>query len=232
MMPRSLGSNMNAGTPCCAVYPVVCFDDSHTYTVFLIKLRVCMYPSLALNISSVSFILWTDVLEKDYMCYHTQGQVIEFLFRHIHYRMVQLPDAAGCISSWWWNESFLTMTSPWRFAVPPGNICPVRPGQTPLSPPFWNKLQHKSCPPHSSWIPSRSLLYLTHPMSKFELCLLQFNHGQEMLSKISTWSVRIIKVKMTSASAPHGRLTCSIWSLQFWGTTSSFAWGGQRQLWV
>lgn len=80
MMPQGPGSNMNVGTPCCAVYPVVCFDDSHSYTVVLIKLRacVCMFHSLALNISSVS--TWTRVLETDYMCYHTQGQVIELIF--------------------------------------------------------------------------------------------------------------------------------------------------------
>ena len=165
-------------------------------------------------IHSQSVILHSDVLETDYMCSHIQGQVIELIFRDTYiiesYNSGTQP---GCISSLWWNESFLTMTSPSRFAAPPGNICPVHHGQIPLSPPSGNKLQHKPCPPYISWKPSRSPLYLTHPGPNLNY----FYYNWKTLSKSILELGRRNESEMTIASARRGRLTRSIWNLRFEG---------------
>lgn len=84
-------------------------------------------------------------------------------------------------------------------------------------PPLPTPAQASSSP--FSWTPSRSPLYLTHPVCpKFELCLVKFNRGQGMLSRsILDGSVAQNESEMTIAYARRGRLTRSIWSLQFEG---------------
>lgn len=178
MILRGPGSNMNDGTPGWRVYHIVCvsqfdfFFFLHTLKFFLSR-RV--RASVTLNISSLPLI----GPGADCACYHTQRQATEIIaslprwadsfFRQIYYQMVQLKDAAQL------SIVFMMIffkTSPSGFAGPPENTGTSRADHFPILPssPCGNKLKHKPCPPHFSWMPSRSSPYLTEPLSKLELC--------------------------------------------------------------
>lgn len=181
----------------------------------------CFPHSLSIFFLCVLSVLCADVRENDYTFYPTQGQVTELVFfRDIYYQMVQLPDPAWLYIllmmkwiSFDYDFSFKICCSSRKY------ISGTSRTDSPPLPPPGNKLQHKPCPPHFSWMPSRSPLYLTHPVSpKFELCLVKFNRGQGMLSRsILDRLSRTNESEMTIAYAQQGRLTCSIWSLQFEG---------------
>lgn len=233
MMPQGPGSNMNVGTPCCAVYPVVCFDCSHISTVFLIKLRacVCMFPSLAFSITSVSFSMGQCPGERLYVLSYPRTRRT-FFFSQTHYiEWYNFQTQLGCISSWWWNESFLTMTFRSRFAVPPGNIGPVHPGQIPLLHP-WKYSTSPVLPispeclqglGYISQTPCPNLNYVYYNSTVVWGCF----QNQYLIG-----SVKGMKVEWPSALPQGGWLTCSIWCLRFEGLLPFFAWGGQMQLWV
>lgn len=129
----------------------------------------------------------------------------------------------GCISSWWWNESFLTMTSASRFAVPPGNICPVR-SRTDAS------------------FPPLEISYNTSPVLPISPGCLQ---GLPYISHTSCPNLNYVYYNSAVARRCFqnqyliGHRICPTWKIDMqhlesavWGTASSFAWGGQRQLWV
>lgn len=128
--------------------------------------------------------------------------------------MVQLPDPAWpyilLMMKWIsfdYDFSFKICCSSWKYIS----------GTSRADPPHPTAAQASSSP--FSWTPSRSPLYLTHPVCpKFELCLVKFNRGQGMLSRsILDGSVAQNESEMTIAYARRGRLTRSIWSLQFEG---------------
>lgn len=145
----------------------------YVLTFFLLS---CAHDSVTLNISSLSSI----GLRADYVCYHTQGQVTEIIpppslpptaatttttakwadsfFRQIYYQMVQLKDAA------WLYILFMMKWIFWLWLL----LQDLHPPPPPS--PSRNKVKHKPCPPHFSWMPSRSSPYLKEPLSKLELC--------------------------------------------------------------
>lgn len=214
MIPLGPGYNMNIGTQCRVVYPVVWFDDTHTYTVFLMKCA-CTWLVHSFNVkksffcfhNSLGWCLGDRLYVLSYPRTSNRSHFFQgnWFFRHIHYRMVQLQMQQGCISSLWWNESFLTMTSPSRFAVSIRNICPVYSGQIPLCL-SGNKLKQKPCLPYFSWMTSRSSLFLTHLHP--ELKVIIFNFWWETLSKsICDILGHEAVSKMTITCVWHERLT-------------------------
>lgn len=163
MILRGPGSNMNDGTPGWRVYHIVCISQ---FDFLLLTLKFCssrrVRASVTLNISSLPLI----GPGADCACYHTQRQATEIIaslprwadsfFRQIYYQMVQLKDAAQLSIVFmmiFFNFSYRTDHSP---------ILP--------SSPRGNKLKRNPCPPHFSWMSSRSSPYLTEPLSKLELC--------------------------------------------------------------
>lgn len=140
---------------------------------------VCMFYSLA-----QSLILQTDVLHTDYMCIayqRTSNRKTKFQTHTLSncttpghsLAVYPLYDEINLFWLWLLLQDLLLLQEIHvqyiqdRFLFPPSG----------------NKLQHKPCPHHFSWMPSRSQLYFTRPSPKSELCLLQFNRGQEMLLK-------------------------------------------------
>lgn len=209
MIPQGPGSNMNAGTPRRPVYPLVCFDDSHTQFFLLSCVNVsftCSQFFLCVFNSK-----YTDVRKTDDS--RTGNRALIF-FRQTHYWMIKLQETAWlyiCMIKWYFS------TSPYSFGVLPISIWTVHLGLIPL-PSFGNKLKRKPCPPLFSWMPSRSsVLYISHTY-KSELCLVHFSHSQEMLSEsILDRLSQENESAMTMTSARCGRLTCTIWSLRFEG---------------
>lgn len=202
---------------------------THILTVLLINFCACVLPvSFTLSIFPLSSqSLWDDVLETDYMFYPTQGQVIEiFFFFHQRVRAFFFPKMYNfrmqpdCIISLWWNGSLLNMAFPrdLQFVedIYVRNIQYKTPTTHPPTPCFYNKLKHKSCPPHFFCMTSRSPLYLIQTATKLELCWHNTSTTRESSLK---WIVDRLRQRNESevfaAFVRCTRLTCSIWSLGF-----------------
>lgn len=159
---------MNTGTPCCAVYPVVCFDDSHTCTVLLIKLHACVCMSQSLALNYFLYVLNSGVFEMDCMSYNSQGQEIELIFFlwELIFSDIYIIDRynfrmqPGCIFFLWWNESS-SFFHDFSFKICSSSRKYIQ--NRSLLTPSGNKRKHKPFPPHFSWMPPRSPLYLTQP---------------------------------------------------------------------
>lgn len=226
MMPEGLDLIWTLAPLVVQFTPLSCFMTHilSTDTVFLIKLHTCECMFHSLSVCNSAHRCPRDRL---YVLSYPRTSNRTHFSRHIHYRIVQLQDAAWLyilfMMKWIFFDydfSFKICCSSWKYMSSSSRTDPS------FFPRSGNKLQHKPCPPYISWMPSRSPLYLTHPGPNLNY----FYYNWKTLSK---------SILELGQRKRNDHRICPTWKIDMqhlesavWATASSSAWGGHSQLWA